>query len=109
VLERSALLLLPALELPERSGLLLLDEARLAPDDELAEFAPELLLPIPELELEPASLRGEELLEPAPVLEPVPVLLPEAPPALDSRTSDTITSGAASVGGNVTIATANPF
>lgn len=125
VLERSALLLLPALELPKRSGLLLLlDEPRLAPDEELAEFAPELLepvpellepvpellLPIPELELEPASLRGEELLEePLPVLEPVPVLLPDAPPALDSRTSDTITSGATSVGGNVTIATANPF
>jgi hypothetical protein len=102
------------LEVLERSALvpLLLDEARFAPEaDEPAEFAPVLLLlPIPELELELASLRGEELLEPLPVLEPVPVLLPDAPAALgDSRTSDTITSGATSVAGKVTIATPKPF
>jgi hypothetical protein len=92
VLERSALVLLPALDELERSGLLL-EEARLAPEeDEPAELAP-VLPPIPELEL-----------------EPVPVLLPPAAPVVpDSRTSDTITSGATSVGGNVTMATAKPF
>jgi len=106
VLERSALVLLQALDELKRPGLLL-EEARLAPEeDEPAELAP-VLLPIPELELELASLRGEELLEPVPVL--LPPAAPAAPAAPDSRTSDTITSGATSVGGNVTIATAKPF
>jgi len=98
-----------------------------------AEFAPELLprlaelleaallgsldeelpeRPLPEVEL--ASLRGEdELLEPAPLLEPLPVLepLPPAPvaPLEDSRTSETVTSGAPWLAGKVTIATPNPF
>jgi len=96
-----------------------------------AEFAPELLprlaelleaallgsldeaLPLPEVEL--ASLRGEdELLEPAPlpepVLEPLPLLepLPDAP-LDDSRTSETVTSGAPWLCGKVTIATPYPF
>src|SRR6266699_2667604 len=67
------------------------------------------LVPVPDVEL--ASLRGDELLEELPLLDPVPVLLPDAPAPLapDSRTSDTITSGAACVCGNVTTATANPF
>src|SRR5258706_3661279 len=100
VLERSAVELLPV------PGLL---AERFAPELVPAVLAPELL-PMPLLELELASLRGEEVLEPLPVLEPVPVLLPEAPPAeLDSRTSETITSGAASLGGKVTMATPKPF
>jgi hypothetical protein len=126
VLERSAVVL-PAPEVLERSAVLppapdvLL---RFAPELE-AEFAPllELLVrswpdvldelperPLPEVEL--ASLRGEELLE-LPVLKPLPVLLPEplapAPDAPDSRTSETVTSGAPWLAGNVTMATPNPF
>lgn len=109
VLERSAVLL-PAPDVLERSAVELLPAPdvllRLAPELE-AEFAPLLVRswldvpdelperPLPEVEL--ASLRGEELLE-LPVLEPLPVLLPEplapAPVAPDSRTSETITSGA---------------
>jgi hypothetical protein len=144
VLERSAVELLPE-ELPERPlpelellrGEELLLPAALAPEllerpavePVPAEFAPVLELdrsavlleelperPLPEVEL--ASLRGEELLEPAPLLEPLPVLeplpllpVPLAPPALelDSRTSDTVTSGAPWLAGKVTIATPNPF
>src|SRR5437764_5483293 len=46
------------------------------------------------------------LLEPLPVLEP----LAPAPPVLeDSRTSETVTSGAPWLAGKVTIATPNPF
>jgi len=73
-------------------------------------LAPELLeRPLPDVEL--ASLRGDELLEPAPVLEPVPVLEPlaPAPDALLSRTSETVTSGAPWLAGKVTMATPNPF
>jgi len=104
----------PLPELEVLRGDELLEPAELAPVLELlrgveellepAELAPVLLeelpeRPLPEVEL--ASLRGEELLEPAPVLDPVPVLepllpVPLAPPApleLDSRTSDTVTSG----------------
>jgi hypothetical protein len=117
VLERSAVALpAPELDVPKRSGLALLEEdERSALDDVPA--APEALdelPPMPDVEL--ASLRGEELLEPAPVFDPVPVLLPEdpaapgAPPAaLDSRTSETIASGANSVAGKVTMATPYPF
>ena len=89
------------------------------PEELLARFAPEVLLPavlapllldellpMPLVELELASLRGEELLEPVPVLEP---LAPDAPEAPDSRTSDTFTSGAPWLAGNVTMATPNPF
>jgi len=101
-----------------------LEPAVFAPEPRLAELLEEALLgsleeelperPLPEVELE--SLRGEELLEPAPLLEPLPVLepllpLPDAPPALlaDSRTSETVTSGAPWLDGKVTMATPNPF
>jgi len=77
--------LLPALlEVPKRSGL-----AELLDD-------PEMPVPV-------------ELL---PLLEPVPVLLPAAPVApvaLDSRISDTLTSGAPWLAGKVTIASPYPF
>jgi hypothetical protein len=103
-----------------------LDPAEFAPELELLPRFAELLeaallgsledevpeRPLPELEL--ASLRGEdELLEPAPLLEPLPVLepLPLAPvaPLEDSRTSETVTSGAPWLAGKVTMATPYPF
>ena len=121
VLERSAVLL-PAPDVLERSAV------ELVPAPELLVRLPAALAPVPELlvrswpdvldelperplpEVELASLRGEELLE-LPVLEPLPVLLPEpvAPAAPDSRTSETITSGAPLLAGNVAMATPNPF
>jgi hypothetical protein len=102
VLLRFVLELLPAAFAPdvlERSAVLL-------PAPEVLDELPER--PLPEVEL--ASLRGEELLE-LPVLEPLPVLLPEplAPDAPDSRTSETVTSGAPWLAGKVTIATPYPF
>jgi hypothetical protein len=111
VLERSAVELVPAPELLVRLPAALAPVLELLvrswPDvlDELPER------PLPEVEL--ASLRGEELLE-LPVLEPLPVLLPEpvapaAPDAPDSRTSETVTSGAPWLAGNVAMATPNPF
>ena len=129
VLLRSLLVLLePMPELLERSAVLLpapevLELLRLADELLPAEFSPDadvrsvLLLdelrerPLPELEL--ASLRGEELLDPIPLLEPLPVLLPDASAPLapldDSRTSETVTSGAPWLAGKVTIATPYPF
>ena len=96
VLERSAVLLLPVPELLGR--LPLLEAAALAPAPEVLErsvlLLDELPMPLPEVEL--ASLRGEELLEPKPLVEPLPVLeplAPDAPDAFDSRTSETFTSG----------------
>jgi len=83
----------------------------LLPDDDgLALLLEELPgTPLPEVEL--ASLRGEELLELLPVLEPLPVLDPlaPAPVVLDSRTSETVTSGAPWLAGKVTMATPSPF
>ena len=110
---------LPLLERPEEVLLRSLLELLPMPEELLARFAPEVLLPavlapllldellpMPLVELELASLRGDELLEPVPVLEP---LAPDAPEAPDSRTSDTFTSGAPWLAGNVTMATPNPF
>lgn len=114
VLLRSLLLELPMPDVLERSAVLLVPVpallARFAPELEPAVLAPlpevldrsavellldELPMPLPEVEL--ASLRGEELLEPKPLVEPLPVLeplAPAAPEAFDSRTSETVTSGA---------------
>jgi len=102
LLERSAVEELPAPEVLERSAVEL-------PAPEVLDLSALELLPRPDDEL--ASLRGEELLEPMPLLEPLPVLLPDAPapPALDSRISETVTSGAPCEAGKVTIATPNPF
>jgi len=102
LLERSAVEELPAPEVLERSAVEL-------PAPEVLDLSALELLPMPDDEL--ASLRGEELLEPKPLLEPLPVLLPDAPapPALDSRISETVTSGVPCEAGKVTIATPNPF
>jgi len=95
LLERSAV----ELPLPELEVLLRFAEL----------LEPAVLAPVPAV-LAPVPVPLEELLVPKPLVEPVPVLDPLPPaPMADSRTRETVTSGAPWLAGKVTIATPNPF